>query len=426
MAATHRSSEIETTWRRLVVVRWWLIGGELAAIAAVPAFLDVPLPRWPMLAVVAVQTAANGIAARRAADVADANAWLMQLLTDLVVLSVLLFFSGGAANPLISLLLPPVAIAALTLSGRQVALVGAVAAGAYSALMFVNLPLAVADPERAVRLHLAGMWFTFVISAAMLGWLVLRMTASIRQRDAELLAAREQALRDERVVALGALAAGAAHELSTPLATMAVIAGELDRDPGLGEAARADIGTLRQQVAACKGIISNLAERAGAGRLDSVQAVQADLWLERVYERWRSLRPQATARLAIAGEPPAPTLAAEATLEQGLINLFNNAADAGRLVEVAQSWDADGLTIEVRDDGPGFPADVLAQAGRVPFPAHAGGSGIGLFLAHVAIGRLGGNLTLCNGSGGGIARIRLPLGEQGERWKKESWLSTTT
>lgn len=407
-----------TTLRRLVVLRWWLLGGEVAAIVAVPTLLDIPLPNLPMLAVVVTQAIANGLAARRAArstNLADGEL-LVQLMTDVVALSVLMFLSGGAANPLISLLLPPVAIAALALPPRPVAVVAALAVGAYSLLMMVYLPLPIADPERAARLHLAGMWFTFVVSAAMMAWFVVRMTASIRQRDAELAAVREQALRDERVIAMGALAAGAAHELSTPLATMAVIAGELDHDPSLGEAARADIAVLRRQVAACKDIISGLAERAGAGRFDSVQAVQADLWLEAVYERWRSLRPQASAWLAIEGQPPAPTLAAEATLEQGLINLFNNAANAGSEVEVREDWDAKWLTIEVRDDGAGFPAEVLAQAGRVPFPAHAGGSGIGLFLAHVAIERLGGSLTLSNGAGGvgGIASVRLPLGKRGE------------
>jgi hypothetical protein len=102
----------------------------------------------------------------------------------------------------------------------------------YTLLMWQFLPLAVADAERAARLHLAGMWLTFVVSAAMIAWFVARMTASIRERDSRLAAAREQALRDERVVALGALAAGAAHELGTPLATIAVLVGELEQDPG--------------------------------------------------------------------------------------------------------------------------------------------------------------------------------------------------
>lgn len=407
-----------TTLQRLVVLRWWLLGGEVTAILAVPMLLGVPLPRLPMLAVVVVQVIANALAAQRAARTTNLGdgELLLQLMTDLVALSVLMFFSGGAANPLISLLLPPVAIAALVLPPRLVAVVTVLAVAAYSLLMAVYLPLPIANPERAASLHLAGMWFTFVVSAVMMAWFVVRMTASIRRRDAELAGVREQALRDERVVAMGTLAAGAAHELSTPLATMAVIAGELDHDQSLGPAARADIAVLRRQVAACKDIISGLAERAGASRLDSAQAAQADLWLEAVYERWRSLRPQAEAWLSIGGEPPAPMLVAEATLEQGLINLFNNAANAGTEVEVKEDWNADWLTIEVRDNGPGFTEEVLEKAGRAPFPAHAHGSGIGLFLAHVAIERLGGSLALCNGASGvgGIARVRLPLGKRGE------------
>jgi two-component system sensor histidine kinase RegB len=318
-----------------------------------------------------------------------------------------MFFSGGAANPLISLLLPPIAVAALALPARPVMLVAALAVAAYSVLNVVYLPLPIADAERAARLHLAGMWFTFVLSAAMLAWFVVRMKASIRERDAELAAAREKALRDERVVALGALAAGAAHELSTPLATMAVIAGELERDATLPDAARDDIAILHRQVIACKQIISGLAERAGAERLDSATAVQAERWLSGVFGRWRQLRPRADAQLQSAGVPPRLTLVVDATLEQGLLNLFNNAANAGTAVRVTAACDATDLSIEVRDNGPGFPPQVIEQAGRAPFPVHAGGSGIGLLLAHAAVSRLGGQLTLHN-DGGGVARVRLP------------------
>jgi two-component system sensor histidine kinase RegB len=242
----------------------------------------------------------------------------------------------------------------------------------------------------------------------MIAWLVVRMTETIRRRDAELATAREQALRDERVIALGTLAAGAAHELSTPLATMAVIAGELESDASLPEEARADVVLLKRQVAACKGIISGLAERAGAQRLDSAAAVEAAAWLAGVFARWCELRPRAAAELDLAGVSPRLTLVADATLEQGLLNLFNNAADAGAKVRVVARREGDWLEIEVRDDGPGFPAPVLEQAGKAPFPVHAGGSGIGLFLAHAAITRLGGTLTLGN-DGGGVARLRLPL-----------------
>lgn len=396
--------------RRLIALRWVLLAGELSAILLAPSVLDVPLPQWSMLTVVALQCAANvrtAIRVARSLPCVDGDLFV-QLLIDVGALSVLMFLSGGAANPLVSLLLPPVAIAALALPGVLVTVVAGLAVAAYSLLNFVYLPLPIADVSRATQLHLAGMWFTFVVSVGMLAWFLVRMTASIRQRDLELAAAREKALRDERVVALGALAAGAAHELSTPLATMAIVAGELEQEAVLDDDARADVAVLRQQIDACKQIIGAMAERAGAGRLESAQAVSAERWLGAVHARWRALRPHATSELHFAGAGRAPTLIADAALEQALISLFNNAADTGSAVHVRADWDAAWLSMEIRDGGPGFSPQVLAQAGREPLPAHAGGSGIGLLLAHEAVERLEGELTLFNDAGG-VARVRLPV-----------------
>ena len=412
LTVVDREPELTANLRRLLALRWGLLVGEAVAILAVPAVLDIALPRAPMLLVVALQVVANIVAVRRLArsPVREPDVFV-QLVIDVVALAVLMFFSGGAANPLISLLLPPVAVAALALPGRRVAIVAGLAVAADSMLNVFYLPLPIADAERAARLHLTGMWVTFVLSAVMLAWLVVRMTASIRRRDAELAAVREKALRDERVVALGALAAGAAHELSTPLATMAIVTEEMADDSGLDETTRADVVVLRKQVAECKRIISGLAERAGAERLDSVRAVQVDRWLAEVFARWRELRPRAVAMLDLSGVSPGLTFAVDTTLEQGLLNLFNNAADAGASVSVSTRATSDEVTIEVRDNGRGFPLAVLEQAGRAPFPVHAGGTGIGLFLAHAAVARLGGRLTLENDDGG-VARVTLPLKTQ--------------
>lgn len=408
---SHSNASDTNALRRLIVLRWWLLFGEVAAILAVPPLLDIPLPRMAMLLVVVLQVIGNVLASwreRRATGMADVEIF-GQLVVDIVALSVQMFLSGGAANPLISLLLPPVAVAALALPARLVVVTTVLAIAAYSTLNVLYLPLPVADAQRAARLHLAGMWVTFVLSAVMLAWFVLRMTSSIRERDAELAAAREKALRDERVVALGTLAAGAAHELSTPLATMAVIAGELERDKSLPAAAREDIVVLHRQVTECKGIISGLAERAGAERLDSAAAVQPLPWLTGVFARWRDLRPRADAVLHWRKAPPPLTLVVDTTIEQGLLNLFNNAANAGSKVKVIAHADTAGLTVEVFDDGPGFSPQVLEQAGKAPFPAHAGGSGIGLFLAYAAAVRLGGALSLRNEAGGGVACLHLPV-----------------
>jgi len=399
--------------RRLVAARWAVLGAMAALALAAPVLLDVPLPRLPILAILAIAAAFNGLAAwrLRRATTATAMELFVQIVLDLAALAAIVFFSGGATNPLVSLLLPPVAVAALTLPVRYVLATGILAIAAYSALMVAYIPLPLADAARATRLHLVGMWLTFAVSSAMIAWFAVRLTQLIRERDAQLAAVREQALRDERVVALGTLAAGAAHELGTPLATMAVVAGELERDPALPAAAREDVAVLRQQIAACKEIITGLSRRAGAERLEQAATVRVDRWLETLRQRWQSLRPQAGSRLTCSGREPPPVLVADPTLEQAVLNLLNNAANAAPgEVELAARWGEGNLAIEVRDHGEGFPPAVLAQGGRQPFPPHAGGSGIGLMLTRAAVERLNGTLTLANHpAGGGLARIDLPL-----------------
>lgn len=398
---------------RLIAARWVVLALAAVVILLAPALLAIPLAALPLLAIVAVAVLFNGIAwlRFRSSVTASAAELFRQICLDLATLAALMFFSGGATNPLISLLLPSVAFAALSLPGGYVVLVAGLAIAAYSALMLAFVPLPIESASRAAQLHLSGMWLTFVVSAALIAWFILRMMATIRQRDAELAAASERALRDQHLVALGTLAAGAAHELGTPLATMAVIAGELEHDPSLNAAAHADIGILRGQIAACKTILTGLTERAGVRRLEAAAAVAVDVWVEAIHRRWRQRQTQCASRIEIAGPPPAPEIVVVPTLEQGVSNLLDNAARAGGgEIVLAVRWDAATLAIEVRDRGAGFSAEVLQRAGRAPFPAHAGGSGIGLLLTQSIIERLGGRLELANAAeGGGIARIELPL-----------------
>lgn len=399
--------------KRLVATRWGILVAATLLTALAPPLLDLALATAPLFAVIGVAAAFNLVIhlRLRTATAAGSGELVAQLIFDIAALAALCFFSGGAANPLVSLLLLPVAFAALSLPGLRVLAVGLLALGAYSLLMFVYIPLPLADAARAARLHLLGMWLTFAASAALMGWLVVRMTAQIRQRDAELASAREQALRDERVLAMGTLAAGAAHELGTPLGTMALLAGELERDPALPAPLKDDIALIRRQVAACKEIITGLSRRAGAERLESVEFHPVDLWLESVRQRWHALRPRATSRLLSPPGKSAPRIAADPTLEQALLNLLNNAARAAddREILLAADWDAQSVTLEVRDSGPGFPDEVLARGGKSAFPAHPAGSGIGLMLTAAAVERLGGRLILTNPAGGGaVARLELP------------------
>ena len=399
--------------RRLLLMRWFAVAGWLALITAAHPLLAIELPLAPMLAIVALLAGFNLVTRLRLARggaVADSELFA-QFCVDITALTLLLFFSGGGANPLVSLYLPGIAIAAVVLPGRFVWCIVALGVAAYSLLVFYNIPLPVADAERATRLHLAGMWLIFVASAALIAWFVARMAAAIRSRDLELAAVREEALRNERVVALGSLAAGAAHELGTPLATMAILAGELSRESAMmSPDAQEDLALLRSQIEHCKGIITGLAARAGQTRAEGGGAVALDGWLEQVIARWRRLRPHAEAKVSLHGTA-APRIVGEATLEQAVLNLFNNAADAdGGHIEIEAEWDSDRLRLEVRDRGPGFDENVLLAAGRAFVTTRAEGTGIGLFLAHAAVERLGGRIVLANREGGGaVTRVELPL-----------------
>lgn len=411
--AVQRTTEGADNLRRLAAMRWLAVAGQVAAIAAARPLLDIELPLAPMLLVVALLAGFNllTLARLKKPEPASDSELFAQLGVDIIALSVLLFFSGGAANPFVSLYLPPIAVAAAALPRRLAWAVAALCMAAYSLLALANIPLALPDAERAMRLHLGGMWLIFVVSTVLITWVVARMTAAIRNRDLELAAAREEALRNERVIALGSLAAGAAHELGTPLATMAVLAGEMARQPGTTADMQEDLALLREQIENCKGIITGLAERAGQTRAEGGRASAIDRWLEEVIAHWKRLRPHAGVDVSLHGTAPAPQVVGEATLEQALLNLFNNAADAASSnVEIEAEWDARMLRVEVRDRGAGIDETVLLNAGRAFITTRPQGTGIGLFLAHAAVERFGGRIVLANRDGGGaVTRIELPL-----------------
>ena len=399
--------------RRLISLRWLSLGGMLTAIVAVPWLLDIPLPSRPLLDIWLALALFNGISMLRARHLNDVRGGelFLQLAVDLLGWSAFLYFTGGATNPLISLLLPLVAIGAATLAAPWAWLLAVLAVAAYSLLWEFNEQLDIYDSSLAVHWHLAGMWLTFALSASVIVWYVVRMTAAIRLRDQALADAREARLRNERIVALGNLAAGAAHELGTPLGTMAILAGELARNPQLDVDTRADAELLREQIAHCKAILGGLTLRAGSLRAEGGEAVPADIWLQGIAERWRNLRPHVPLTVRCDCGPAAPALVADATLEQAVHNLINNAADACPSgVEFETTLADDTLVVRVLDRGPGMPAALQPRAGRQALDSSSEGLGIGLLLSFGAVERCGGHIVFTPRSGGGtVTTLTLPL-----------------
>lgn len=392
---------------RLLAVRVALIAGWAVGIAWLHVGLGIPLPLAPMVTVLALMGAFVLATFWRLRQDLPATQleFLAHLLADLTAFAVLVFFSGGATNPFVSLMLLPVVIAAVGLRPRWVWLLAAVAGSYYALLLVVFEPLAVADPVAATRMHLAGMWFNFLVSAGLIAFFVTRMHAALRQRDHELAELREMQLRDERIVALGTQAALAAHELATPLATIQTtaheLAAEFANDPDIG----ADCRLLEKQAQACKQILTRLAARAQDG---TPETHPLDVWLAGLLERWQVLRPDAQLVAALPTEPRA--FSPPDGLEQAIQNVLNNAADAAPApVEFRAVADPGALVIDIADRGPGFSAEQKAQAGRVLFSGKPGrGWGVGLALTHATVERLGGNVTLAEREGGGT-RVRLTL-----------------
>jgi two-component system sensor histidine kinase RegB len=404
---------------RVVALRWCALAafGVLLAVSRWRFALELP---WTALAAVVVAIACiNGLThlRLRAARVVGELELATQLLADVVALTVALGLTGGWANPFVSLFLLPVIIAATLLATRFAWAVTAAAFAGYSLLGFVARPLPHVHGEVGdFDLHVLGMWVAFALCAGAVATVVTRMSRSLRARDRALADARERALRDEQVLALATLAAGAAHELGTPLATLAVVGGELAHAIDADHPLHAEVVALRAQIAECRRIVDDMAARAGSPRADAAAPLPVDRYVGRTIERWRALRPAIDVTTRWEGTAPVPRIAPDRTLDQTLVSLLDNAADASPGgIEMTGSWNAAALTLEIRDHGDGFAPEVLRDAGRARVSTKPDGHGLGLLLARAAVERFGGRVELANRTDarGARTRIELPLARIG-------------
>ncbi len=333
------------------------------------------------------------------------------LQLDVLALALLLFFSGGASNPFVSLLLLPLIITAALLPAGCVWAMAAVTVAVYTALMFYYQPLPgmLSGHGAGFQAHLWGMWLVFVISALLIAGFVGRLATALRARDRQVAQLREKALRDEQILALGMFAAGAAHELGTPLSTIAVLVRELELAHGSDAALHTDLLILREQVEVCKTILGDLLRSADLAA-DKETTQPLDVLLEHTRNRWQLIRPRVPLRVSCSGSPPLPAVPAPQTIGQTLITLLNNAADAcPKGIDLAGRWDARRVVIEIRDQGTSLTPEVARRAGEAFFSTKEEGLGIGLLLANTALERLGGQVSLLRDSQGGTCtRIDLP------------------
>ena len=403
--------------RRLFLLRNITILGAGAGIVAANTYFELSLPLQPLVITLALLAVLNLLTwLRLKSGIIISNTEIfVQMLLDIAGITSLFYFTGGATNPFIWFYLLPLIIAATILPRGYTWFMATLTVACYSGLFFYNVPL----PHNGMhhdggfQMHVFGMWLGFVMSAGFVAVIIVGLAHNLRERDRRLAEAREQALQNERLVALGTLAAGAAHELGTPLGTMAILTAELEQE--YVDNAHSDLhrklGILRQQTDRCKEALSVISASAGAGRAESGHRMPVDAYLDEVINEWQTQRPGATLEYHPGSSNESGEIIAERTLTQALINVLNNAADASPdSVKLDGNWTTATLSLEISDRGPGLSADIHKQLGRTPVTTKTEGLGVGLFLAHATIPRLGGTLVIENRKQAGTTvRITLPL-----------------
>ena len=338
-----------------------------------------------------------------------------QISIDVFAIAALLYLTGGASNPITWVFLLPLIITAIMLPQAYAWYMVILTTSLYTMLIAFNVPLPSIEPHMPdpapllhsdienyqmlqhahimndksyFSLHMFGMWFGFVFSAGLVAFFVVELARTLKDQERSLAEARENALRDERVIALGTLAASAAHDMGTPLGTIAIVAHELEKEypshcyPDLHE----KMLIMQQQINRCKATLSVMSASAGEMRAESGSVIFVVDYIDDVINQWRTHKPAAKLNCLI--DPSIATEAkiiAERTLTHSIINILNNAAEASPIeqgIEFHATWDSRYITITIRDFGPGFPSDVVEFAGKHPVVSKKRGLGVGLFLTY--------------------------------------------
>ncbi|MFZ3088567.1 MAG: ATP-binding protein [Methylotenera sp.] len=403
--------------QRLFLLRSVMIAFMLAATMAL-FYLHIPLPDLPIAFAVGGMLLLNLLTLlrlRKHSNVSDKELSL-QLLGDLVALTLLFYFTGGYSNPLVWMYLLPLTVAAVALKREYAWLLTGIAVTCYSVLVFYYVPLSHLHMHdiagKTLDIHLVGMWIGFVVSAGIIAFFVTRIGQSLRDYDHIMATIREKSLESERVLSLGTLAASAAHELGTPLATMAIVSKELAQDLASQPDQLQQLEILRTQIGRCKEILSSITRNAGQSRADAGQGLPLREFLQEAIQRWRDTRPATELVITLCSSDHNPVIFTDRTLTQAIQNLLDNAADVSpEQILFNADWNDNLLQLQIRDFGNGITDEVKKQLGKPFFTSkNEKGMGLGVYLTQITLTRFGGELSISNHPEGGVLTlIKLPL-----------------
>lgn len=412
----------EENLRRLLVIRGLFLLMILTALAYCNWYLHAQLPYQAILSVVSLLTLISvcTLLQVRVTGHTSELAFCGQLLIDIVGLTLLLFFSGGADNPFVSYYLVPLCIAAATLPGRLTWPLLLTSLCLYTGLIFFNIPLPGIAPAHGheahtgaggVSIHTLGMWLNFVVSACLISYFVIAMAISLRRQDAMLAQLKEDKLRDEQLMAVATLAAGTAHELGTPLTTIKTLLHEMQAEYTQPLSLKDDLDLLQTQISHCTDTLHQLNRQASELKEGQIAAQSVRQLCAKVIDHWLLLRPEVEANIHIEPGSPEILVRWQPTITQSLSNLLNNAADAEPVgIDVHIRWSEHQLTLRIHDKGPGIDPNIAQNLGQAFVTDKGQGRGLGLFLTRAAVERYGGVVSLARHPHiGTLTTLTLPL-----------------
>jgi two-component system sensor histidine kinase RegB len=401
----------------LVQLRWLAIIGQVVTIGIVEFVFGIRLPLSEMAAVIVFLILLNvtSLLLCGGRDAISNVAVFIALLLDIAALTAQFYLSGGATNPFIFLFILQVILGAVLLKTWSRWVIVAITSTCYIWLISYHHPIDFdhRHPGEFFNFHLYGMFICFFLAAILLVVFIGRINGNLRARDTKLAKLRQQAAEEDHIVRMGLLASGAAHELSTPLGTLAVILNDWQRIPALASNSELvkDIEEMEAQIARCKNIVSGILLSTGDARGEGTVRTTVNAFLDDVVKEWRVSRaPSSLAYTNDFGQDE--VIVSDVALKQVIFNILDNAIEASpEWVGVYAERQDDKLVVCVHDNGTGFEQELLANFGR---PYHSSkdqaGTGIGIFLVVNVVRKLGGAVTARNRhEGGAVVELVLPL-----------------
>ncbi len=402
--------------RTLILIRWIAVMGQTVTILVVHFGLGFQLPLLFCLSVIATLGLSNVLLwLRRVAAVRlDDRAAAVLLGFDVVQLAVLLYLTGGLQNPFAILIIAPVMVSATILS--RAATIGLTLLAVVSISGLAVLPTTLPwspEPLQLPPVYVLGIWTALAVASVFISTYVWSVAEEARRMSDALAATHTSLARQQRLSALGGLAAAAAHELGSPLATIAVVAKELSREVPPGSPLAEDVELLLSQSDRCRDILAGIARTPETRSAEPFDRLPLSQLVEAAAEPYMGTGIEIDIIIEddVAGEEP--VLGRSPELLSGLGTLIQNAAQfARRGVTVTLRWDDRRVAVAIQDDGPGFPPAVLAAIGEPFISTRASDGehmGLGIFIAQTLLARLGAELSFANlPEGGAEVVIRWP------------------